>query len=58
MFYDTDSDSEDEDGIRLYYLDPTVWRRLVMIRCNDGHFYYGSIQGHLDVCTGRFHSLA
>ena len=53
-----DSDSEDDDdGIRTYYLDPPVWRRWVMIRSNDGHFYYGNTEGHLDARTGRYHSF-
>ena len=39
------------------YLDPPVWRRQVMIRGSNGHFYYGSTRGHLDVRTGSYHSL-
>ena len=55
--YDSDSDSDDEDGISIYYLVPPLWHHRVMIWCDDGHFHCGSSQGHLDVRTGRFHSL-
>ena len=53
-----DDDDDDEDrGVALYYLDPPVWRRQVMIRNEEGHFVYQNTEGHLVVRTRRYHSL-
>ena len=59
--YDEDLEEEvlEEDrGVALYYLDPPVWRRQIMVRNEEGHFIYQSTEGHLVVRTGRYHSFA
>ena len=58
--YDEDLEEEilEEDrGVALYYLDPPVWRRQIMVRNEEGHFIYQSTEGHLVVHTGRYHSF-
>ena len=55
--YDEEEMLEEDRGVALFYLDPPLWRRQIMVRNEEGHLVYRSTEGHLVVRTGRYHGL-